>query len=170
MPFLSPQRLRVLTPSSSREFMIASTAAATASSPFFLRLPAELRRDILIEAFGDRTIHIDLSFDHPMISMPEQDKRMLGEKIRHCGLNCESHKLLKSPLKLDVSKPKAWQWFSCVCHRDPENIVRGNGHVLEPWEDECLAGVAGWCQGWPGKAPEKCFLGIMGWLLACRQA
>jgi hypothetical protein len=38
---------------------------ATADSPLFMRIPAEIRRRILIEAFGERPMHFDLRLEHP---------------------------------------------------------------------------------------------------------
>lgn len=170
MPVLLAPRPRLLTPSPSHESLVESATAATANSAFFQSLPADLRRQILIEAFGRHTVHMDLSFAHPMVPLTELEARTLAGDIRHCGLNCESNMLHHSPLKLDASKPKAWLWFSCVCHRDPEYQVRGNYPISEPWTDACRTGAASGCPGWPGEKPGKCFLGIMGWLLSCRQA
>lgn len=51
----------VLTPTPSAQDL--QSQHAVADSIFFQRLPAELRRMILIEAFGGRTIHVELEWD-----------------------------------------------------------------------------------------------------------
>ncbi|KAI2473137.1 hypothetical protein F4781DRAFT_427548 [Annulohypoxylon bovei var. microspora] len=159
LPQLPVQRAFALTPSPSREHLLASSA----SSPFFRLLPMEVRRLVLIEAFGDRTVHVDFVFDHPVLYLSDEGARRGGS---HCGIDVGSDYWRKR----DTTKPKAWRWFSCVCHRDFEWCVRGEGLISEPYDDTCLAGTAGCCRGWPGVMPDKCFVGVMGWLLACRQA
>ncbi|KAI0893484.1 hypothetical protein F4806DRAFT_196752 [Annulohypoxylon nitens] len=42
--------------------------------------------------------------------------------------------------------------------------------MAEPHQDLCLDGIAQCCQSWRGEMPGKCFIGAMGWLLACRLA
>jgi hypothetical protein len=72
--------------------------------------------------------------------------------------------------------PERWQWFSCVCHRSAEtdNPSRIGFYKFEtrlwPFEDECLRGNYCDCSGGDGPEPGDCFLGVMGWLLACRGA
>jgi hypothetical protein len=175
MPILPLHRPRVLTPSPLAAVKPETDCGPeSAIAPFFRCLPLDLRRQILIEAFGSRIVHMDLTFDHPKVAPSLTDMEPNAQEgviTRHCGLQCESSMLLHSPLKVDTSRPKAWQWFSCVCHRDPEYRSRGdNEFVSEPWTDGCRTGAASWCRGWPGDVPQKCFLGAMGWLLACRQA
>ncbi|KEY70802.1 hypothetical protein S7711_10214 [Stachybotrys chartarum IBT 7711] len=72
-----------------------------AQSPFF-RLPVELRRQILIAAFGGRTLHMDLRFDRPLLKgkVPEYDNghaRIIS--YRHKG-NSEQRKV--------------WEWTGCL--------------------------------------------------------
>lgn len=160
----------VLTPTSSAEDIHLRSQQAVADSMFFQRLPAELRRMILIEAFGGRTVHVDLEWDHPRQFRLETKAKGTDPshpQLHHCGM-------VRSPgLGRDVSKPKAWRWFGCVCHRDPEYAVRaGPGKRLtsEPWMDTCLEGEAGWCHNWAGTQPFNCLIGCMGWLTTCRQA
>ncbi|KAI8962026.1 hypothetical protein F5Y11DRAFT_357239 [Daldinia sp. FL1419] len=137
--------------------------ASTAASSFFQRIPAEVRRMILIEAFGDRIVHLDLRFDHPMVYLSDEEAQ---KQRNHCGIELGQSRRPKR----DATRPKAWRWFSCVCHRDTESCVRGTGSVSEPYTDICLGGTARSCRGWRGEFPYKCFIGVMGWLLTCRQA
>ncbi|KAI0131562.1 hypothetical protein F4814DRAFT_438006 [Daldinia grandis] len=137
--------------------------ASTAINSFFQRIPAEVRRMILVEAFGNRTVHLDLCFDHPMVYLSDEEAQ---KQRNHYGIDPGQ---ARRP-KRDTTRPKAWKWFSCVCHRDTEPRVRGVGGSSEPYTDICLGGTAGSCRGWRGEFPYRCFLGVMGWLLTCRQA
>lgn len=157
-PALPSERRRVLTPPASHE---TSTGAAVAKSAFFQRLPVDVRRCILIEAFGHRTVHMHLAFDHPMVPLTEREMRELGDDGRR----------LRSPLKRDPKRPKTWQWFGCVCHRDPMYIVTQPDFASEPWMDECVdVPSSNDYPKWSLPMPPKRSLGVMGWLLTCRQA
>ncbi|KAF7511751.1 hypothetical protein GJ744_003482 [Endocarpon pusillum] len=140
LPILAPKRQHVLTPSPSHDNL-----HATAKSAFFQQLPLELRRHIYIAAFGKRTIHMDLRFDYPE-----------PPGLRHARLKGDCmHERERSELA-------RWRWWSSVCHRNP---------LLECWLDQCRTGENNaTCFLFPGEWPDKCFLGVMGWLLACRQA
>ncbi|KAF5695616.1 hypothetical protein FDENT_241 [Fusarium denticulatum] len=67
-PTLPSPRSHFLTPSPSMEALSQSQQNAL----FFQMLPYEIRKQILTEAFGDRTIHVDLAYSHP--SMPGSNK------------------------------------------------------------------------------------------------
>jgi hypothetical protein len=141
-PVLPKIRACALTPSPSQESLVL---AATEKNSFFQRLPWELRRQIQIAAFGGRTVHMDLEFDYPELP---------GDA--HTGLQYESW------VHRDRTAPLGWWWWSSVCHRNP---------VMEGWEDHCRTARANaTCFLWPGEIPGKCLLGVMGWLLTCRQA
>jgi hypothetical protein len=160
-PMLASPRPRVLTPSPSHESLILSAAPATANSAFFYRLPFEIRHKILREALGNRTVHMDLSFDHPVQPLQKRQQDM-----PHCHANVTP---LRFRPRLDKLKPKRWQWWSCECHRStPSSFDTPDWN--EPCDDECQQGTSDWCSLWPGEKPGKCFVGAMGWLLSCRQA
>ena len=143
LPILPRKRERVLTPLPTQETLVRATA--TAESAFFQRLPLELRLKIYAEAFGQRTVHMDLRYDYPELPGPS-----------HARLDPDR----MNPR--DTTVPPAWCWWSSVCHRHP---------LLEAWADECRTGMGtAACHLYPGEMPEKCFLGAMGWLLSCRQA
>ncbi|KAK1249333.1 hypothetical protein MKX07_002849 [Trichoderma sp. CBMAI-0711] len=174
---LPAQRRGRLTPSPSRESLVSATVAATANSAFFTRLPLEIRRKILVEAFGAQTVHMDLIYDHPVLQQPLlllQDRSSCafgGRYTRraHGNLNvrlstgeCDARNL-----RLDDSRPKEWAWRSSVCHRCRP------GEEVQPAEDYCRFGQSPWhlmCWHWPGEWPTKCLIGAMGWLCSCRQA
>ncbi|KAJ6441330.1 cyanamide hydratase [Purpureocillium lavendulum] len=142
-------------------------------SPLFDHLPAEVRREILLLAFGERTLHMDLSFRAPLNLVP---RKPCESWPLHAGILSES---LASGSHLVAGRGKRWRWFGCVCHRFPPGETghlsfgrrRNNpwNHFREPDSDRCLEG-AGECNRWPGKWPDKCQIGVLGWLLTCRQA
>ncbi|KAH6608520.1 hypothetical protein Trco_001866 [Trichoderma cornu-damae] len=175
-PKLPSRRRAQLSPTPSHESLISSAAAAAAKSPFFTKLPAEIRRKILIEAFGGRTVHMDLVYDHPLLprrDQPEKSPRSLAE-WPHGNLNVDlsSGGCDVGYLRLDDSRPKEWAWRSSVCHRNPPFRCRP-GEELQPAEDYCRFGQTKrrrMCLSWPGDFPSKCLIGAMGWLCSCRQA
>ncbi|KFY21448.1 hypothetical protein V493_07395 [Pseudogymnoascus sp. VKM F-4281 (FW-2241)] len=164
LPFLPFERPRILTPSPSREDLISPMV----SYGFFQNLPYEIRRNILIEAFGGRTLHMDLSYNH--LHHPEPD------------FNYESNQARGTELH------KGWQWFSCVCHRPVEWLedspCRNSPFPIlarwgfekpkaKPSEDNCLRGDSNRVEYGPMRKEDQlseCFIGVMGWLLTCRQA
>lgn len=135
---------------------------------FFHQLPPELRRMILIEAFGRLTLHIHLGLNHPYL--PATAILLYGSKLchtQHGGASVPLQESADKPRKenRDTSKPMAWQWWSCVCHRgDP-----GGQWFIQPHWDRCLNGRAD-CWLWPGELPAKCQIGAIGWLRTCWQA
>lgn len=147
---------------------------------YFTRLPQEIRHHILGEAFGNRTVHVDLAFDYPLIRGPASKRKDGQHKPSHCGFGSE--------LIRDTRRPKQRQWFSCVCHRrayriDEQGQSGAPWHLLEPCEDGCIPGPRigkrpgqAVCSGSlclcesPGYSPSDCFIGVTGWLVTCRQA
>ncbi|VUC35378.1 unnamed protein product [Clonostachys rosea] len=148
---------------------------------FFTRLPPEIRRQILIHAFGSRTVHLDLSFRHPFRVISHDKCRLLGQSPEahlHAGISTRFGLFHPNIVLYDESEKKKWRWFSCVCHRArPHDPLLSYGrrssvnHLgsTDNHEDNCLSGE-GTCVEWPGEVPEKCFIGATGWLLACKQA
>lgn len=152
---------------------VATTApAAHHNGIFFERLSPDLRRMILIEAFGDRAVHVDLRYDRPLRARPPR-------KTMHAGgvdVLDQAHSASRQ-----ARRPRAWRWYSCVCHRDPVGYAdgrygavadRGRVAASHPALDRCLRRGAQACDEPPGDTGDmsRCFLGVMGWLLACRQA
>ncbi|KAK4081161.1 uncharacterized protein Triagg1_2693 [Trichoderma aggressivum f. europaeum] len=162
LPRLPLAPSNVLTPSPSAESLSLSF------SPLFGKLPRELRYDILLRAFGGRLLHMDLSYVHPVA--PTEPGRILRS---HAGINTNG----RLEVKWDTAVPKSWQWWSSVCHRVMPNyektwsfIRMSHPEIPRPGDDRCRYGDAHFCQSWPGTYPSKCKIGIMGWLLSCRQA
>lgn len=145
-----------------------SDATATAESSFFQLLPSELRRRVLIEAFGARTLHLDLRLEHPL---KKNSKPGTSHSRGHANAQ------LFHPSLRDSAQRREWTWWSCVCHqwipcgdlnRDPPGL---EVPFTEPTLDRCRdpSGLPR-CESYPGELPEKCSIGAMGWLLVCRQA
>jgi hypothetical protein len=165
LPILPQVRPRVLTPASSTTFLTGHAPAvdASAQSSLFRRLPYELRRKILIEAFGEQVVHL-----HLFLGGHEGKDKGDKEAIRH------SHANLIPPRKRDLESASLtwnhnkWCWHGSVCHRGaPTSMSKG---VWKLAECHCLDGDSTMCEFWAGEIPGKCFIGIMGWLLSCRQA
>jgi hypothetical protein len=161
-----PPRDRPVTPPS------YAPSSATANSPFFAILPAEIRRQILIEAFGNSTLHIDLVYDHPPLPTHEgpASKNPTGGYY-HCK------RLVPRPgfrRHVDDTKPRRWQWFGSVCHSliPDGSPLRKHYRREEPCLDACGgdAGEDPMCSLWAGETPAHCFVAALGWLRSCREA
>ncbi|RBR21892.1 uncharacterized protein FIESC28_04735 [Fusarium coffeatum] len=134
-PVLPSPRPRAITPSGFRDAEDTSIEKPTAlyqTSPWF-KVAANIRRDILRLAFGDRRLHIGLSFNRP--ASAEDESTNIQE----------------------------WRWFGSFCHRlvvpDQAQIPMTSGaNHYGPWTDTCKSGD-----------PLQRYMGIMGWLLSCRQ-
>ncbi|KAH6635873.1 hypothetical protein F5144DRAFT_627994 [Chaetomium tenue] len=186
------------------EWFIVPSSAPANSMPSnygpFQTLPLEIRQQILGHAFGNRTLHVDLTYDHPLIRKrtkfwdPSQYKKTIKSALAphrapsnaavepaHCGFGTH--------LIRDTWQPKQWQWFSCVCHRPAVREEEDDGPStrqprIEPHEDGCIPHQSvdkklwrdriqtAWCESTAHNPPpaDACFVGVMGWLLACRQA
>ncbi|CAM1501888.1 Fc.00g038720.m01.CDS01 [Cosmosporella sp. VM-42] len=167
MPHLPEQRPRPLTPTSFRY-------EGSKEKSFFDVLPFELRRKILCEAFGNETLHMELDYDHPMVPLKNPTKRH-GARNGVFDISTQSFggagTWPKNYLRTDKWQPKKWQWWSSVCHQRTtvfDDLWMATEE--EPWMDGCQFGNNEYCSSSPGNAPAKCHLGIMGWLLSCRQA
>jgi hypothetical protein len=168
------------------------------TSTIFDKLPPEIRRDILLKAFGGRRVHMDLVYQHPLKPPGSEETRRV---YNHYGVHTER------AIGLDESKPKCWQWRGCVCHRTYSPAAQKSNEKFfklrqaigdtsddyshysswqlgeerdrlldndELGEDTCCEGWASQCitrvyAGWGGTA-DSCWIGAVGWLLTCRQA
>ena len=135
LPILPRRRQGLLTPSPSRPNL---SVKCPASDLFFGWLPIELRDQIYIAAFGERTVHMDLLYreNSGPLRVPPRKRFVWSSK----------------PPTVAVSP--CWEWWSCVCHRQPL-FQRGTPLCRATYDDSRRRG---------------CSLGVMGWLLACRQA
>jgi hypothetical protein len=140
---------------------------------FFGCLPLEIRRRILVYAFGERTVHIDLSYT--LTTKPNEGGSVgaLAAKT-HAGLVGR----LDHYARMYDEDEWQWRWYGCVCHRSgPEDMALSLGRFRSsPGIDNrkyrlsaCLI-RGGVCHAWPGNKPDKCRLECLGWLLTSRQA
>ncbi|KFY44973.1 hypothetical protein V494_01226 [Pseudogymnoascus sp. VKM F-4513 (FW-928)] len=138
---------------------------------FFYRVPFEIRRQILMLAFGDQTVHMDLQYRYPFNLADDQSSYMRLHARIQSSLGSRGPELIEG-------ERRGWRWFSCKCHRFPPDTARLSlgrrrnypwSHFRDPHIDNCLQGM-GRCDEWPGEWPVKCQIGIMGWLLSCKQA
>lgn len=141
-PFSPAKRRHELTPSPSRR---TSVSNCIIEGTFFDRLPAELRNQIYLAAFGDRTLHIELQYSNRLLAP--------GPRTALDHVN-------QTPVEMNT-RP-GWHWWSCVCHRHQR---------IEHFYDDCRRGAI-WtqCPHCSRDTPGKCFLGVMGWLLTSRRA
>ncbi|KAH8899031.1 hypothetical protein GQ53DRAFT_363223 [Thozetella sp. PMI_491] len=151
------QRSRPLTPSSSDPDLVAATAAATAGSAFFQRLPPEIRRKVLVVAFGGRALHMSLEFGHPRQLIRTFD----GNQWQTTRYMNPGEKWSPQELHPDPGESQAWQWRGCRCM----NQLQMTG----VYHQGCIPGMAR-CWQHEADVPWYHQIGAMGWLLACRQA
>lgn len=124
-----------------------ATQHAVVDSMFFQRLPAELRRMMLIEAFGGRTLHADLEWDHPrqLRSRPTRNKRIpLGRvTVEWCGHPAQQRRLTMPPTQ---NNGGGLSTFVTTTRGGGGGMRAGPRKQLtsEPWNDTCLEGEAGW--------------------------
>ncbi|KAJ5124281.1 uncharacterized protein N7515_008106 [Penicillium bovifimosum] len=114
------------------------------------RLPLEIRQEILVFAFGQRTLHVDLRYGPPYQPQAEPDNK----------------------LRAGHAQQSTWQWFSCECHRWRKSSDAFVAHpdVRPPFDDHCVPKWS-YSRGYTEPhVPPGCYIGIMGWLLACHMA
>ncbi|EXK43212.1 hypothetical protein FOMG_05859 [Fusarium oxysporum f. sp. melonis 26406] len=151
-----PSRPRCLTPPGFRD--VATEHPGLPNPTFqhcaYNKLPPDIRRFILILAFGNCRLHMDFSYDYP--DMSSDFIQPLDEN--HCGIVIENMYGDRQRV-VDDTKPRSWLWWGSVCHRLPPDLDA----------DTYRVGEARHCDSWPGSVPSKCHIGTMGWLLSCRQ-
>lgn len=149
------------------------------NNTFLHRIPFEIRQQILILAFGEQTVHMDLQFRYPFDVNDKEDMCGQGPHAMICNRRLGSVEEKEYARRIEGMRQE-WRWYSCVCHRFSSNAAqtqlalgRKNNHLwnysCDPGGDTCLDGVAN-CYDWPGEWPGMCQIGIMGWLLSCKQA
>ncbi|TKX20814.1 hypothetical protein C1H76_6993 [Elsinoe australis] len=135
-----PKGRKQLLPSSPSSSPSSQPEHSRKSSPL-LNLPFEIREQILVAAFGRKQVHLDFDFRYLHLWSGNDDP--WNEKL---GFR-------KDRIVATKSEPIQWRWKGAVCW-EPENF----------WEDDCLGRLLGNYQYNPQN------IGIMGWLLSCRQA
>ena len=125
----------------------------------FFSLPFELREVILTEAFGYARIHIDLQL------LPPLHESLVSDS---CPGSYNSPNLpLHRHLYQWDSPIRRWKWYSCFCYLLQNGLTGEYGvlphHDLCRFDDEL-------CQHRKASAPKKCRLGIIGFMMSCKQA
>lgn len=149
-------RTIALTPTTSSTDLGPPVLTAISASAFFLNLPAEIRRKILIAAFGDRTMHMSLEYNHPRQLVFTPSGGAAWSRYMPPGA-----KYPPQMLRPDENEPQAWNWRGCPCWQ--------LGQPNHPHNDQCLPGIAK-CFKRGTAVLDVCLIGAMGWLLSCRQA
>jgi hypothetical protein len=171
LPLLPSPRPRALTPDLS-----CDSEATQAPKPLYqktclwFKIPPNIRRDILRLAFGDTRLHLFIDWDHP--DVPRQPSQN-----RHCGIACGTVGDDSRIERLtDKTQPQKWQWWGSRCHRSGPNDTENLGPMTRdgskgPWADGCRnGGEPDLCEAWRCQyGPSACHIGVIGWLLSCRQ-
>lgn len=155
MPCLPTPRRGALTPTPSTQDLKSLSQIA----PIFSRLPTEIRRQILVIAFGSRTLHMDLAL-LPTLQLAD------FERFKGC---CNLHTAYKIQSYGSRDRSLNWQWRSYQCDRglpaEYYTLVQFEEYEIAPADDECSRRTH-CCDD----RFNMCWVGAMGWLLACRQA
>lgn len=143
LPVLPLRRNYLLTPSPSR---VDLNRISSPHGVFFQRLPRELRDEVYIAAFGGRTVHMHCHSEYP--------------RSPHEALAVTSAAAIE---QMDSDMPPRWARWNCVCHSYFQCAL---------YDDRCRCGLPQKiCNHfYAGRWPDQCSLGILGWLLSCRQA
>ncbi|KAI2601957.1 hypothetical protein GGR54DRAFT_626261 [Hypoxylon sp. NC1633] len=152
LPRLPAERPGILTTSPSRDQL-----APIDNYGDFSRLPPKIRRQILIEAFGNMILHMDLGLS-------------TGPSNRPIPLakTATAHRVFRAK-RVDVDEPRDWQWQSCVCDRRPWWTGQKGVRRDTPFYDRCTP-IPRDRPDWQKVTYAKYRIGVMGWLRACRQA
>lgn len=142
-------------------------------------LPLEILILILTAAFGNRTIHIELSLRRP----PHSGWDFFPWPKKRQPRNARDHGGVAAPLTNHVpndTKPEAVVCWTSVCHqvepvgdkRDEPGTDRRPATLRDGAEDRCLHGEASKCYTWRRKKHRGCddAIDAMGWLLSCKEA
>ncbi|KAK6209778.1 hypothetical protein QIS74_11362 [Colletotrichum tabaci] len=126
----------------------------TSGSPFFDVLTPDLRYYIYQLAFGRKILHLYLLYRRSL--QPDVRWRKGHQPVPAWYPHSPGVSPMDPP-SADASMTPQWYWWSCVC--GPEN------RCLETkLSDQCPRGFFQTC------GPKETYLGILPWLLTCRQA
>ncbi|GAO17658.1 hypothetical protein UVI_02002190 [Ustilaginoidea virens] len=128
----------------------AQQPAAERGCRIFSRVPPEIRRQILVAAFGHQTIHMDLRFRPPLHLTDREPFDGWEVHARARARAAQAPTGHPRPDRCQQECLRTWKWFSCVCHRwDPDRTAplslgrRQNyrwAQFGEPEADQCLGG------------------------------
>ncbi|KAH8896312.1 hypothetical protein GQ53DRAFT_778957 [Thozetella sp. PMI_491] len=114
LPYLCPYPLASLTAA-------APSTSAIENSAFFTQLPLEIREKVLIAAFGDRTLHMDLRLGPPLLPVRERPTiPSTLQRMPHGGVTADLEygqwpkEVLDAARQARVAAPETkpvWQWW-----------------------------------------------------------
>ncbi|GKT96996.1 hypothetical protein CT0861_01762 [Colletotrichum tofieldiae] len=196
LPLLPSQRPRPITPTATAAATTADSLVAALGT--LARLSPELRRRILIAAFGERTLHLDLrlaprgqrvntskyrspAYEHGRGAAPLTWSRVVvPQDVPGEATTTAKSAGSKTKPETEADWEWEWRWYGCVCHRVlPRGsaierrafTARGKSPYIWPHRDACLQGEAETCRMWPpGTGTCDCAIGALGWLRTCRRA
>ncbi|KAL3607505.1 hypothetical protein FPOAC2_02490 [Fusarium poae] len=175
LPVLPSPRPRALTPDLSSDSGVNSAPTPRyQESSFWFKVPPNIRRDILRLAFGDTRLHLFIDCDHP--DVPREPSQNLHCDIARGPLDDNNKSKRRINRLVDKTQPQKWQWWGSRCHRvhpsDTGNLgPMTRGGSRGPWTDYCRnGGSSEVCEAWRRQdGSSACQIGVMGWLLSCRQ-
>ncbi|KAK4153431.1 hypothetical protein C8A00DRAFT_33792 [Chaetomidium leptoderma] len=142
----------------------------------FFKLPLELRRQILREVFGGRTLHIDLRSADRMYVTAQPGEDPFAPVRR--GWRRFAPWVAPKP-RITITYPKhvpLWRWYACFCHGGQ---LMQEGPIELHWRQPTFAD--GCCRGGAWSAlsdrpdnhdllPDGYGVGALGFLLSCQRA
>jgi hypothetical protein len=156
----------------------------------FFKLPTELRQLILREAFGGRTLHLDIrsrNSMHPLITSTGSADLFKTYRPAARGWrrlvpwSCPKSYRHATHTTESLEELPAWKWYGCFCHSgqvvwnearmDPMMLCL-RSDVAPHFFDGCWRGGP-WCcrtddvDAW---VPDDARVGAMGFLLSCKRA
>ncbi|KAL6921120.1 hypothetical protein FSST1_005146 [Fusarium sambucinum] len=175
LPVLPSPRPRALTPDLSLESgAISAPTSRYQGSSFWFKVPPNIRRDILRLAFGDTRLHLFIDCDYP--DVPHEPSQNFHCDIARGPLDDKKRAKRRIKRLVDEAQPQKWQWWGSRCHRVHPSDAGNLGPMTRcgsqgPWADYCRnGGSAEICEAWRRQdGPSACHIGVMGWLLSCRQ-
>lgn len=185
-PYLPSPRPRALTLTPTSPVDTHEQAHVATQKSRFFALPREIRDEVYMHLFGNRNVHIAYRRSQGILvfktkSPPDEEK--VSRWGSTWGLNWGGKQAKDDDEQEDGKKdkdqtwdelertetPEIWEMMHCICRRhgegggwweDYRGCVNGNSSVQH------VGGQGTTCDD--GNC--ECFLGVMGWLLSCRQA
>ncbi|KAK2669352.1 hypothetical protein RAB80_014878 [Fusarium oxysporum f. sp. vasinfectum] len=149
LPLLPNPRPRALTPSLTPGDEVISNLAPRPlyqESCFWFKVPPNIRRDILRLAFGDTRLHIYMNRGYPDVP-PEPDSKQKYGNGRAPDVTVTPPSIAKAQGPMTHGGSKG-PWID-FCRNG------GDPHICEAWRED--------------EGPSACNIGVIGWLLSCRQ-
>lgn len=150
-------------------------------SLFFEKLPPEIRRPILIHAFGNRTLHIHCFCCHRArlkghvrsLDGPGADHAQWSRQRAGIASLDDYRFLYPTFIENRFRRRCRWRLRGSVCHRNPPPLPTGpmgtSRGPRDPSTDKCVE-VTGCCEEWDECVPDEHNIGAIGWLQSCQKA